>query len=142
GGVRNPLVQAAAHLAGVTRAFAIGGAQAIAALAYGTATVPAVDKICGPGNAYVAAAKRRVFGAVGIDMIAGASEVLVIADGSANPDWVAMDLFAQAEHDELAQSILVTPDAAMIEAVAASAERQIGEMPRRAIIAASLSQRG
>jgi len=142
GGARNPLVLAAAHLAGVTRAFAIGGAQAIAALAYGTATVPAVDKICGPGNAYVAAAKRRVFGAVGIDMIAGASEVLVIADGSANPDWVAMDLFAQAEHDELAQSILVTPDAAMIEAVAASAERQIGEMPRRAIIAASLSQRG
>src|SRR5438552_19176459 len=91
-GVKNPLVRAAAHLAGVTRAFAIGGAQAIAALAYGTATVPAVDKICGPGNAYVAAAKRRVFGAVGIDMIAGASEVLVIADGSANPDWAAMDL--------------------------------------------------
>jgi len=142
GGARNPLVLAAAHLAGITRAFAIGGAQAIAALAYGTATVPAVDKICGPGNAYVAAAKRRVFGAVGIDMIAGASEVLVIADASANADWVAMDLFAQAEHDELAQSILVTPDAAMIEAVAASAERQIGEMPRRAIIAASLSQRG
>ena len=140
GGARNPLVLAAAHLAGVTRAFAIGGAQAIAALAYGTATVPAVDKICGPGNAYVAAAKRRVFGAVGIDMIAGASEVLVIADGSANPDWVAMDLFAQAEHDELAQSILVTPDAAMIDAVAASAERQIGQMPRRAIIAASLAQ--
>jgi histidinol dehydrogenase len=142
GGARNPLVLAAAHLAGVTRAFAIGGAQAIAALAYGTATVPAVDKICGPGNAYVAAAKRRVFGAVGIDMIAGASEVLVIADGSANPDWVAMDLFAQAEHDELAQSILVTPDAAMIDAVAASAERQIGQMPRRAIIAASLAHRG
>ena len=142
GGARNPLVLAAAHLAGITRAFAIGGAQAIAALAYGTATVPAVDKICGPGNAYVAAAKRRVFGAVGIDMIAGASEVLVIADASANADWVAMDLFAQAEHDELAQSILVTPDAAVIEAVAASAERQIGEMPRRAIIAASLSQRG
>ena len=111
GGARNPLVLAAAHLAGVTRAFAIGGAQAIAALAYGTATIPPVDKICGPGNAYVAAAKRRVFGAVGIDMIAGASEVLVIADGSANADWVAMDLFAQAEHDELAQAILVTPDA-------------------------------
>src|SRR6185369_6462758 len=142
GGVRNPLVLAAAHLAGVTRAFAIGGAQAIAALAYGTATVPAVDKICGPGNAYVAAAKRRVFGAVGIDMIAGASEVLVIADASANADWVAMDLFAQAEHDELAQSILVTSDAAMIDAVAASADRQIAEMPRRAIIAASLAQRG
>jgi len=142
GGARNPLVLAAAHLAGVTRAFAVGGAQAIAALAYGTATVPAVDKICGPGNAYVAAAKRRVFGAVGIDMIAGASEVLVIADGSADPNWVAMDLFAQAEHDELAQSILVTPDAAMIDAVAASAERQIGQMPRRAIIAASLAHRG
>ncbi len=142
GGARNPLVLAAAHLAGVTRAFAIGGAQAIAALAYGTATVPAVDKICGPGNAYVAAAKRRVFGAVGIDMIAGASEVLVIADGSANADWVAMDLFAQAEHDELAQSILVTPDAAMLDAVAASAERQIGQLPRHAIIAASLAHRG
>jgi histidinol dehydrogenase len=142
GGARNPLVLAAAHLAGVTRAFAIGGAQAVAALAYGTATIPAVDKICGPGNAYVAAAKRRVFGAVGIDMIAGASEVLVIADASANPDWVAMDLFAQAEHDELAQAILVTPDAALIDAVAASAQRQIEEMPRRAIIAASLGARG
>ena len=142
GGTRNPLVLAAAHLAGVTRAFAIGGAQAIAALAYGTATIPPVDKICGPGNAYVAAAKRRVFGAVGIDMIAGASEVLVIADGSANADWVAMDLFAQAEHDELAQAILVTPEAALIDAVAASGARQIGEMPRRAIIAASLANRG
>ena len=142
GGTRNPLVLAAAHLAGVTRAFAIGGAQAIAALAYGTATIPAVDKICGPGNAYVAAAKRRVYGAVGIDMIAGASEVLVIADESANPDWVAMDLFAQAEHDELAQSILVTPDGTLIEAVARSAQRQIESMPRRAIIAASLASRG
>ena len=142
GGVRNPLVLAAAHLAGVTRAFAIGGAQAVAALAYGTATIPAVDKIFGPGNAYVAAAKRRVFGAVGIDMIAGVSEVLVIADATANPDWVAMDLFAQAEHDELAQAILVTPDADLLEAVAASANRQIATMPRRAIIAASLAKRG
>ena len=110
-GTRNPLVLAAAHLAGVSRAFTIGGAQAVAALAYGTATIPAVDKICGPGNAYVAAAKRRVFGAVGIDMVAGVSEILVIADGSAHPDWVAMDLFSQAEHDELAQAILVSPDA-------------------------------
>jgi len=142
GGVRNPLVLAAAHLAGVSRAFTIGGAQAIAALAYGTASVPAVDKICGPGNAYVAAAKRRVFGAVGIDMVAGASEVLVIADATANPDWVAMDLFAQAEHDELAQAILVTPDAALLDAVAKSAERQIAGMPRRAIIAAAFARRG
>jgi histidinol dehydrogenase len=126
----------------VTRAFTIGGAQAIAALAYGTATIPPVDKICGPGNAYVAAAKRRVFGAVGIDMIAGVSEVLVIADESANADWVAMDLFAQAEHDELAQAILVTPDANLIDAVAASARRQLASMPRRAIIAASLANRG
>ena len=142
GGTRNPLVLAAAHLAGVTRAFTIGGAQAIAALAYGTATIPPVDKICGPGNAYVAAAKRRVFGAVGIDMIAGVSEVLVIADGSANADWVAMDLFAQAEHDELAQAILVTPDAELLDAVAASAKRQLASMSRRAIIAASLANRG
>ncbi len=130
GGMRNPLVLAAAHLAGVSRVFAIGGAQAIAALAYGTATICPVDKICGPGNAYVAAAKRRVFGTVGIDMIAGASEVLVIADASANADWVAMDLFAQAEHDELAQAILVSPDAALLDAVAASAQRQLAEMPR------------
>ncbi len=142
GGTRNPLVLAAAHLAGVTRAFAIGGAQAIAALAYGTATIAPVDKICGPGNAYVASAKRRVFGAVGIDMIAGASEVLVIADDSANADWVAMDLFAQAEHDELAQAILVTPDASLIEAVAASATRQLALLPRWKIIAASLANRG
>jgi histidinol dehydrogenase len=141
-GARNPLVLAAAHLAGVTRAFAIGGAQAIAALAYGTETVPAVDKICGPGNAYVAAAKRRVFGAVGIDMVAGASEILVIADASANPDWVAMDLFSQAEHDELAQALLVSPDRAMVDAVVASAGRLIETMPRRAIIAASLANRG
>jgi histidinol dehydrogenase len=142
GGARNALVLAAAHLAGVTRAFAIGGAQAIAALAYGTATVPQVDKIFGPGNAYVAAAKRRVFGTVGIDMIAGVSEVLVIADATANPDWVAMDLFAQAEHDELAQAILVTPDAGVLEAVAASARHQLPRMARRAIIAASLAKRG
>jgi histidinol dehydrogenase len=141
-GERNPLVLAAAHLAGVSRAFAIGGAQAIAALAYGTATVPAVDKICGPGNAFVAAAKRRVFGTVGIDMVAGASEVLVIADGTANADWVAMDLFAQAEHDELAQAILVTPDATLLDAVAKSIERQIAAMPRRLIIAAALGRRG
>jgi len=141
-GVRNPLVLAAAHLAGVGRVFTIGGAQAVAALAYGTATIPAVDKICGPGNAYVAAAKRRVFGAVGIDMVAGVSEILVIADGTAHPDWVAMDLFSQAEHDELAQAILLTPDAALLEAVAASAQRQIAAMPRRAIIAASLAHRG
>ena len=142
GGARNPLLLAAAHLAGVTRAFALGGAQAIAALAYGTATIPSVDKIVGPGNAYVAAAKRRVFGAVGIDMIAGVSEVFVIADATANPDWVAMDLFAQAEHDELAQAILVTPDAGLLDAVDASARRQLATMPRRAIIAASLAKRG
>ena len=141
-GVRNPLVLAAAHVAGVTRAFTIGGAQAIAALAYGTATVPAVDKICGPGNAYVAAAKRRVFGVVGIDMVAGVSEVLVIADGTANPDWIALDLFAQAEHDEMAQAILLTPDAALIERVRASIARLLPAMPRAAIIAASLERRG
>ena len=142
GGVRSPLVLAAAHVAGVNRAFTIGGAQAIAALAYGTATIPAVDKICGPGNAYVAAAKRRVFGAVGIDMVAGASEVVVIADETANPDWVTIDLFAQAEHDELAQAILLSPDPRLIERVAASAERLLAEMPRAAIIAASLGARG
>ena len=141
-GVRNPLVLAAAHLAGVTRAFAIGGAQAIAALAYGTATVPAVDKICGPGNAYVAAAKRRVFGTVGIDMVAGVSEILVIADASANPKWVAIDLFSQAEHDEMAQAILLTPDAALIDAVEAEARSWLATMPRAAIIAASFARRG
>ena len=142
GGMRNPLVLAAAHLAGVTRAFSIGGAQAIAALAYGTATVPAVDKICGPGNAYVAAAKRRVFGTVGIDMVAGVSEILVIADATAHPDWVALDLFSQAEHDELAQAILLTPDAGLIERVKASAQRLIADMPRADIIAASFARRG
>ena len=142
GGARNPLVLAAAHIAGVSRAFTIGGAQAIAALAYGTQSIPAVDKICGPGNAYVAAAKRRVFGAVGIDMVAGASEILVIADASADPDWVALDLFSQAEHDEMAQAILLSPDARLIERVAASAKRLIAGMPRAAIIAASLTRRG
>jgi len=141
-GVRNPLVLAAAHLAGVTRAFTIGGAQAIAALAYGTQTIPQVDKICGPGNAYVAAAKRRVFGAVGIDMVAGVSEILIIADATANPDWIALDLFAQAEHDEMAQALLLTPDAGMLERVAASAQRLIAEMPRAAIIAESFARRG
>jgi histidinol dehydrogenase len=135
-------VLAAAQLAGVTRAFAVGGAQAIAALAYGTATVPAVDKIVGPGNAYVAAAKRRVFGAVGIDMIAGPSEILIIADASADPDWVAMDLFSQAEHDEAAQSILLSPDAALLERVAASIARQLPGLARHDIVAKSLAHRG
>ena len=141
-GEKNPLVLAAAHLAGVTRAFTIGGAQAVAALAYGTATVPKVDKITGPGNAYVASAKKRVFGQVGIDMIAGPSEILVLADGSTPADWVAMDLFSQAEHDELAQSILLCPDAAYIDAVQASIERLLPAMPRREIIARSLNDRG
>ncbi len=142
GGERNPLVLAAAAVAGVSRAFAIGGAQAVGALAYGTATVPAVDKIVGPGNAYVAAAKRRVFGVCGIDMIAGPSEILVLADGSTPPDWVAMDLFSQAEHDELAQSILLCPDAAYIDAVAEAIHRLLPTMPRQDIIRASLSGRG
>jgi histidinol dehydrogenase len=141
-GARNPLVLAAAALAGVTRAFAIGGAQAVAALAYGTETVPAVDKIVGPGNAYVAAAKRQVFGVVGIDMIAGPSEILVICDGKTDPDWIAMDLFSQAEHDEMAQAILLTPDAAFIERVQASIARLLPTMPRRAIIEKSLADRG
>ena len=141
-GAKNPLVLAAAHLAGVTRVFAIGGVQAIGALAYGTATIPAVDKIVGPGNAYVAAAKRRVFGRVGIDMIAGPSEILVIADASAHPDWVAMDLFSQAEHDEDAQAILLSPDSALLDAVAASIARELPAMGRRDIIAASLARRG
>ena len=141
-GVQSPMVLAAAHLAGVDRMFRIGGAQAIAALAYGTQTIPAVDKIVGPGNAYVTAAKRRVFGVVGIDMIAGPSEVLIIADASARPDWVAMDLFAQAEHDEMAQAILLTPDAALLDAVANSMMRLLADMPRKDIIAASLAGRG
>ncbi|VTU19903.1 Histidinol dehydrogenase [Variovorax sp. PBL-H6] len=142
GGEKNPLVLAAAHVAGVTRAFTIGGAQAVGALAYGTATIPAVDKITGPGNAYVAAAKRRVFGTVGIDMIAGPSEILVLADGSTPADWVAMDLFSQAEHDELAQSILLCPDAAYIDQVQQEIDRLLPSMPRAAIIAASLNGRG
>jgi histidinol dehydrogenase len=142
GGQRSELVLAAAHLAGVDRVFTIGGAQAVAALAYGTQTIPRVDKIVGPGNAYVAAAKRRVFGVVGIDMVAGPSEVLVIADGSGDPDWTAMDLFAQAEHDELAQSILLCPDAAFIERVAAGIERLLPTMSRKDVIAASLTGRG
>ncbi len=139
---RNVLVLAAAWVAGVSRAFTIGGAQAVAALAYGTATIPAVDKITGPGNAYVAAAKRRVFGTVGIDMIAGPSEILVLADGSTPADWVAMDLFSQAEHDELAQSILLCPDAAYIAEVQAAIDRLLPGMPRAEIIAKSLTGRG
>jgi len=141
-GERNALVLAAAAVAGAHRVFTIGGAQAVAALAYGTATVPRVDKITGPGNAYVASAKRRVFGQVGIDMIAGPSEILVLADGSTPPDWVAMDLFSQAEHDELAQSILLCPDAAYIAAVHEAIERLLPGMPRAAVIRASLEGRG
>ena len=141
-GEKNALVLAAAYVAGVTRAFTIGGAQAVAALAYGTATVPKVDKITGPGNAYVASAKKRVFGTVGIDMIAGPSEILVLADGSTPADWVAMDLFSQAEHDELAQSILLCPDAAYIDAVQEAINRLLPSMPRAEIIAKSLNGRG
>ena len=141
-GEKNPLVLAAAYIAGVTRGFTIGGAQAVAALAYGTATVPKVDKITGPGNAYVASAKKRVFGHVGIDMIAGPSEILVLADGTTPAEWVAMDLFSQAEHDELAQSILLCPDADYIAAVQRAIDRLLPEMPRAAIIAKSLSDRG
>jgi histidinol dehydrogenase len=142
GGEKNPLVLAAACLAGVDRVFTIGGAQAVAALAYGTATVPQVDKVVGPGNAYVACAKRRVFGIVGIDMVAGPSEILVLADGSTDPDWVAMDLFSQAEHDELAQAILICPDADYIERVQASIERLLPTMPRQEVIGTSLQNRG
>jgi histidinol dehydrogenase len=142
GGERNPLVLAAAAITGVDRVFTIGGAQAVAALAYGTQTIPQVDKIVGPGNAYVASAKRRVFGTVGIDMVAGPSEVLVISDGHGNPDWVAMDLFAQAEHDELAQSILLCTDAGFLDRVHASIDRLLAEMPRRDTIAISLANRG
>ncbi len=141
-GEKNALVLAAAYVAGVTRAFTIGGAQAVAALAYGTQTVPKVDKITGPGNAYVASAKKRVFGMVGIDMIAGPSEILVLADGTTPVDWVAMDLFSQAEHDELAQSILLCPDAAYIDAVQEAINRLLPTMPRAAIIAKSLTDRG
>jgi histidinol dehydrogenase len=141
-GERNALVLAAAYVAGVTQAFTVGGAQAVGALAYGTQTIPRVDKITGPGNAYVASAKRRVFGTVGIDMIAGPSEILVLADGSTPADWVAMDLFSQAEHDELAQSILLCPDAAYLDAVQAAIDRLLPEMPRRDVIRASLEGRG
>ncbi|MFT5644021.1 MAG: histidinol dehydrogenase [Janthinobacterium sp.] len=141
-GVRNQLVLAAAAIAGVTRVITIGGAQAVAALAYGTATIGAVDKIVGPGNAYVAAAKRRVFGIVGIDMIAGPSEILILCDGTTDPDWVAMDLFSQAEHDELAQAILLCPDADYIARVEASIARLLPTMPRAETIRASLSGRG
>ena len=141
-GEKNALVLAAAYVAGVTRAFTIGGAQAVAALAYGTQTVPKVDKITGPGNAYVASAKKRVFGTVGIDMIAGPSEILVLADGSTPADWVAMDLFSQAEHDELAQSILLCPDAAYIDAVQEAINRLLPTLPRADIIAKSLNGRG
>lgn len=141
-GLINETVLAAAALAGVDRVFRVGGAQAVGALAYGTATIPPVDKIVGPGNEYVAAAKRQVFGVVGIDMVAGPSEILVIADGTSDPDWVAMDLFSQAEHDELAQAILLSPDEAFIAKVAASIEKQISKMPRADIIRISLANRG
>jgi len=145
-GEKNELVMAAAAIAGVDRVFTIGGAQAVGALAYGTQTIAQVDKIVGPGNAYVAAAKRRVFGVVGIDMVAGPSEILVICDGAAPianyADWIAMDLFSQAEHDEVAQAMLICPDAAFIEAVAASIDRLLPQMPRREVIAASLGARG
>jgi histidinol dehydrogenase len=141
-GVVNEMVLAAAHIAGVDRVFCIGGAQAVAALAYGTETVPAVDKIVGPGNIYVATAKRMVFGTVGIDMIAGPSEILVICDGATDPDWIAMDLFSQAEHDEDAQAILLSPDSDFLDRVAASSARLITEMPRRRIIEQSLGDRG
>jgi len=141
-GVRNAMVLAAAAIAGVDRVFTVGGAQAVGALAYGTRTVPRVDKIVGPGNAYVAEAKRRVFGTVGIDMIAGPSEILVLCDGTTDPDWIAMDLFSQAEHDEMAQAILLTPDAAFVERVRASITRLLPGMPRRDVIARSLADRG
>ena len=141
-GTQNPLVLAAAAVAGVDRIFTIGGAQAVGALAYGTETVPAVDKIVGPGNAFVASAKRRVFGIVGIDMIAGPSEILVICDGTTNPDWVAMDLFSQAEHDELAQSILLCPDEGYLNEVEKSITKLLPQMPRKAVIEKSLRDRG
>ena len=141
-GEKNALVLAAAAIAGVTRVFCIGGAQAVGAMAYGTETIPQVDKIVGPGNAYVAAAKRRVFGVVGIDMVAGPSEILVICDGKTDPDWIAMDLFSQAEHDELAQSILLSDDAEFLDKVAISMQRQVELMPRKDIINTSISDRG
>ena len=142
GGVKNQMVLAAAALAGVDRVFTIGGAQAVAALAYGTETIPRVDKIVGPGNAYVAEAKRRVFGAVGIDMIAGPSEILVICDGKTSPDWIAMDLFSQAEHDEMAQSILLCPDEAFLNLVQTAIKRLLDSMPRATVITTSLKNRG
>ncbi len=142
GGEINPMVLAAASIAGVDRVFAVGGAQAVAALAYGTDTIPPVDKIVGPGNAYVAAAKRMVFGKVGIDMIAGPSEILVICDGQTEPDWIAVDMFSQAEHDEDAQSILVSPDAVFLTRVAESINRLLPEMPRAEVIEASLRGQG
>jgi histidinol dehydrogenase len=141
-GQRNDLVLAAAHIAGVDRVFTVGGVQAVAALAYGTNSIPQVDKIVGPGNAYVAAAKRRVFGVVGIDMVAGPSEILVICDGATDPDWIAMDLFSQAEHDEMAQAILLSPDTAFLDRVSARIERQLAVMPRRQVIEVSLRDRG
>ncbi|WP_229223816.1 histidinol dehydrogenase [Duganella sp. sic0402] len=141
-GVKNQMVFAAAAIAGVTRVITIGGAQAVAALAYGTATIQAVDKIVGPGNAYVASAKRRVFGTVGIDMIAGPSEILIVADGTTDPDWIAMDLFSQAEHDELAQAILLCPDADYIAKVEASIAKLLPTMPRAEVIRTSLGDRG
>ena len=141
-GERNALVLAAAAISGVDRVFCIGGAQAVGALAYGTQTIPQVDKVTGPGNAYVAAAKRRVFGVVGIDMVAGPSEILVICDGKTDPDWIAMDLFSQAEHDELAQAILLSPDAAFLDAVVASMSKLVESMPRKDIISTSITNRG
>jgi len=141
-GVINEMVLAAASIAGVDRVFAVGGAQAVAALAYGTETIPQVDKIVGPGNIYVATAKRMVFGTVGIDMIAGPSEILVICDGKTDPDWIAMDLFSQAEHDEDAQAILISPDAAFLDQVAASIDTLMDEMDRKSIINTSLTARG
>jgi histidinol dehydrogenase len=142
GGELNPVVLGAAHLAGVDRLFTIGGAQAVAALAYGTATVPAVDKIVGPGNAYVAAAKRLVFGRVGIDSIAGPSEIVVVCDGQTDPRWIAMDLFSQAEHDELAQAILISPDRGFLDRVEAAMNQRLAELPRAEIVRASLAGRG
>lgn len=141
-GVLNPLVLAAAHLAGVDRLFTLGGAQAVAALAYGTETVPRVDKIVGPGNAYVAAAKRQVFGQVGLDMIAGPSEIVVVSDAGSDPHWLAMDLFSQAEHDEEAQSLLISPDAGLLDRVEAAMQTALAGQPRADIIRASLAGRG
>jgi histidinol dehydrogenase len=142
GGERNDMVMAAAAISKVDRVFTIGGAQAVGALAYGTETIPQVDKIVGPGNAYVAAAKRRVFGIVGIDMVAGPSEILVICDGKTDPDWIAMDLFSQAEHDELAQSILLSPDAGFLDRVMQSIDHLLSGMPRKDVIRTSLENRG